>query len=92
VPGQQAQAAAESLLGARLVDPLGGQYVFRSPPNRPPYWTTTALENSPDGGSRPPAGYRAPPLDWFRGLSLDATLEPAGFRAHVELEMEIASK
>lgn len=92
VPGPEARAAAESLLGARLVDPLGGQYVYRSQAGRPGYWTTTALENAPDGASSPPVGYRAPPLDWFRGLSLDATLEPAGLRAHVELDMEMPTK
>lgn len=92
VPGPQAQAVAESLLGARLIDPLGGRYVYRSTADRPGGWTTTAWENSPDGGQSPPAGYRAPPLDWFRGLKLDATLEPAGLRAHVELDMEMPGK
>ncbi len=88
VPGPEAQAAAEALLGARLIDPLGGRYVYRSSSGRPGGWTTTALENA-SAGQSPPAGYRAPPLDWFRGLNLDATLEPAGLRAHAELEMEM---
>lgn len=92
VPGQEALAAAESLLGARLIDPLGGRYVYRNTAGQPGRWTSTALEKSLDGGQKPPAGYRAPPLDWFRGLSLDATLEPGDLRAHVELDMEMPGK
>lgn len=92
VPGPEALAAAEALFGARLIDPLGGQYVYRSTPDRPARWTTTALENAPNGGQNPPAGYRAPPLEWFRGLKLDASLQPAGLRAHAELEMEMPAK
>ncbi len=92
VPGREAQAVAESLLGARLIDPLGGKYVYLTAPGRPGRWTTTALENASQGHDNPPPGYQAPPLDWFRGLNLDAALEPAGLRVHGELDMEMAPK
>ena len=73
VPAADCKAAAESLLAAKLICPLGGKYVFRPAPDGPGRWTSTALEAEAAGGptGQPPPGYVARPLTWFRGLDLD---------------------
>ena len=92
VPGDQAKAAAELLLDAKLICPLGGQYVYRQPPEGVGYWTSTALEGT--GPRKPldaqvPQGYQAPPLNWFRGLDLDVTLQPGVLSAHGQIDMQL---
>ncbi|NUQ65532.1 MAG: hypothetical protein HUU20_23945 [Pirellulales bacterium] len=91
VPGPDCKTAAELLLGAKLICPLGGEYVYREAPEGAAYWTSTALEGSrtPD---QPPPGFVTPPLSWFRGMALDAELTPAGLSAHVELQMQLPEK
>ena len=95
VPGDRAKAAAELLLDAKLVCPLGGQYVYRQSPEGVGRWTTTALEGT--GPRKPldgrvPDGYRAPPLDWFRGLDLDAAVQPGVVSAHAQIDMQLPEK
>ena len=46
VPPKTCKEAAEFLLGARLVCPLGGEYVYRQSPGEAGHWTTTALVGS----------------------------------------------
>ncbi len=91
IPGEACKAAAETLLNARLVDPLGGQYVYRETPAGISYWTSTALEAA--GGDaaapRPPQGYRAPPLSWFRGMEADARFTAEDLSAHVQVVMQL---
>ena len=75
VPAADCKAAAESLLAAKLICPLGGKYVFRPAPDGPGRWTSTALETEGGGSNgEPPPGYVARPLTWFRGLDLDGTM------------------
>jgi hypothetical protein len=94
MPAKDCKEAAELLLGAKLVCPLGGQYVFRDPQaGAPPGggWTSSAMEKlpSPAGGRvAAPPGYVAPPLSWFRGLDLDATLDGDTVAAHAEVLMQ----
>lgn len=95
IPGETCKAAAESLLHARLVDPLGGQYVYRQTPAGTRYWTSTALEAASGGeagGAGPPPGYRAPPLQWFRGLEGDARFTADSLSAHAEVLMQRREK
>jgi hypothetical protein len=100
MPVKDCKEAAELLLGAKLVCPLGGQYVLRDPrpssmvPGTPPGggWTSSAMEKlpSPAGGRvTAPPGYVAPPLSWFRGLDLDATLDGDTVAAHAEILMQM---
>ncbi|MBN2476482.1 MAG: hypothetical protein JXB62_17845 [Pirellulales bacterium] len=90
VPPEDCRAAAELLLDAKLVCPLGGQYVFQKRPDGSGYWTSTALAEA--GGSllsmRAPEGYQAPPLNWFRGLTLDGAMTNEALTAHVEIIMQ----
>jgi hypothetical protein len=98
VPAKDCKEAAELLLGAKLVCPLGGQYVLRDVPGGPGRpaapggWTSTKLEGaaSPPGMRvEAPQGYVAPPLNWFRGLDLDAALVGDVLSAHAELIMQM---
>ncbi len=85
VPPTAAKDAAEFLLDAKMVCPLGGQYVLRQPSGGVPQWTSTALVPVESAGVvrvRAPQGYLSPPLNWFRGLVLDATMTPKSISAH----------
>lgn len=85
VTPDDALSAAELVLGANLVCPLGGRYVYRKPGDGPGYWTSTAVE-------QPPADSLSfPPLNWFRGLNLDAMLTENRLSLHAEVDMELAA-
>lgn len=95
IPGEHAQKAAEMLLGARLVCPLGGQYVYRTTADGVGSWTTTALADGQPTGflkARAPQGYQTPPLNWFRGLEADALLTPEALTLHAEIVMQKPAK
>jgi hypothetical protein len=70
---------------------LGGQYVYRQTPEGTGSWTSTALE----GSRRPsllapqvPDGFQAPPLNWFRGLDLQAAVTDDALDALIQLDMQ----
>ena len=95
VPPKDSKEVAERLLGAKLICPLGGQYVFKEDPQGGGWWTSTALEGSRGGFSlvqQAPPGYQAPPLSWFRGLKLEATMTEQLFSAHAEVVMQLPDK
>jgi hypothetical protein len=95
VPGPHAKEAAELLLDARLIDPLGGQYVYHGT-SESGSWTATSLEGSPRSrllaASPPPPGFLPPPLNWFRGLSLEALLDPESLTLHASILMQKPAK
>jgi hypothetical protein len=95
VPGPHANEAAELLLDARMIDPLGGQYVYHGT-SEGGSWTATSLEGSPRSrllaAAAPPPGFLPPPLNWFRGLSLDALLDPETLTIHAVILMQKPSK
>ncbi len=90
VPGDDCRDAAELLLGAKLVCPLRGKYVYQEAPGGLKRWTSTALDA---GGGRVraadnvPQGFLAPPLDWLRGLSAVAQISPREANLHAEVLM-----
>jgi len=95
VPVKDCREAAEFLLNAKLVCPLGGQYVVRDLPAGESRWTSTQLEESQSKGgflAEAPSGYVAPPLNWFRGLDLNASLIDTLLAAHVEVVMQLPGK
>ena len=88
VPGEDAKAAAETVLDGTLVCPLGGEYAYRKSAQGGGWWTSTALEQT-GARSTPPPNFQAPPLSWFRGLDLDAILTPSRLSAHAEVDMQL---
>ena len=95
VPPAECRDVAETLLDAKMICPLGGKYVLREAAGQPPHWTSTVLENSPAGGLlqvHAPPGYQSPPLNWFRGLDLDATMTEKTVSAHAEVIMQMPAK
>jgi len=96
VPPAVCREAAEFLLDAKLIDPLGGEYVYRESGNNFGRWTSTVLENQPPGGgllrTSAPEGYLAPPWNWFRGLDLEASVNEKNLSAHAEIIMKMPEK
>jgi len=85
VPAAQCRQAAETLLDAQLICPLDGEYVLRETPGSPPRWTSTALTLEGEQAAR---AFVAPPLSWFRGLTLDAEMTEKSVSAHAEVLMQ----
>jgi hypothetical protein len=96
VPSAACKETAESLLNAKLICPLGGKYVLtEGDENGTPHWTSTALGQTEPGGFlavRAPQNYQSPPLNWFRGLALDATMDEKTISAHAEIIMQMPPK
>jgi hypothetical protein len=95
VPPPACKDTAEHLLEAKLICPLGGKYVLRQPDGEPPHWTSTALGRVESGESirvHAPPGYQSPPLSWFRGLDLDATMTEKTLSAHAEVIMQMPAE
>ena len=93
VPAAKRLETAEFLLDAKMICPLGGKYVLQS--NGAEHWTSTALQNGPPGGFtkvHAPDGYLSPPLNWFRGLHLEATMTEKSVSAHAEVIMQMPPK
>ncbi len=92
IPEKDCREAAEFLLAAKLVCPLGGDYILRDVPDGASRWTAVKLEESAGraGMFAPaPAGYVAPPLNWFRGLDLHASLVGTLLSAHAGVIMQM---
>ena len=69
---------------------------MREADDEPPHWTSTALEPVPSRAGflkvHAPQGYQSPPLSWFRGLDLDATMTEKTISAHAEVIMQMPAK
>jgi hypothetical protein len=95
VPPAACRNEAERLLDAKMICPLGGKYVLRESSDGPPHWTSTALNPAESGGFlkvHAPQGYLSPPLNWLRGLNLDATMTEKSISAHAEVIMQMPTK
>ena len=92
VRGEDCLDVAETLLDAKLICPLGGEYEYRQTADGPGYWTSTALDNAAEGGlftTQAPDGFISPPLSWFRGLHVDARVDPNALSVHAEVLMQM---
>ena len=92
VPPEHCKDAAELLMDAKLICPLGGEYVFRKTSHDYGRWTSMVLEQAGSVSTlrpQPPAGYQAPPLNWFRGLDMDAVTDSHTISAHAEVIMQM---
>ena len=90
VAPERALEVAEDLLDAKLVSPVGGHYELVKPEGRFPFWTSTALTNDQRGGllGGVPEGFRSPPLDWFRGLEAELSVEQAKLSVDAQVLMQ----
>ena len=92
VRGEDCLDVAETLLDAKLICPLGGKYEYRQNADGLGYWTSTALDNAAEGGlftTQAPEGFVSPPLSWFRGLQVDARVDPEALSVHAEVLMQM---
>ena len=80
IPDDQCLPVAESLVDGRLVCALGGEYSHRQLDGLT-VWSSTAW-------SQDPTAYRAPLLDWFRGLDARLLKESDRLIVHAELEIQ----
>ncbi|HEX4146678.1 MAG TPA: hypothetical protein VHY91_24460 [Pirellulales bacterium] len=82
VPSKQCLEAAETLLDARLLDPLGGRYELAAAPGAAGgQWRSTR------SGAAAPANYQFPALNWIRGLDAEAWFDQGRLVLHSEVEM-----
>jgi hypothetical protein len=86
VPREDALLEAQRLLDAKLVCSLGGEYQLEQPPGGLPLWASTKWPNPATG--RPPADFRAPLLDWFRGLEAELTKYGDRLIVHATIDMQ----
>jgi hypothetical protein len=88
VPQKECLEVAQKILAAKLLCPLGGDYIWRKGPGGAVRWTTTAAKDGLLLETEKlivPESFTAPPLDWFRGLEMDATMDERQFSSHIEL-------
>ena len=91
LPADTALAQAELLLGVKLACPLEGQYVLaaasleRDAKPQDLIWQSTNWPSFDD--PRIPEDYTSPPMEWFRGLSLDVYQRDTQFVVHGHLDI-----
>lgn len=85
VPPGAALDRAHRILGGTIQCPLGGRYE----PIDATHWTSTAWgQDQMTPGTTPPPGFRAPILQWFRGVDAKLTQYPNRLIADVVLDVE----
>ena len=78
-----------------MVCPLGGKYVLQRGGRRRrrigprPRWKMPPSRRAACSTVHAPPGYQSPPLSWFRGLDLDATMTEKTVSAHAEIIMQM---
>ncbi len=91
IPPEKAKAAAESLLQAKLVCPLGGTYQLAPAGGGQPRWQSTVWKTNGRGPNAFP-DFDVPLLTWFRGLEASSRLEEASLSVDAELYYQRPSK
>lgn len=86
VPRDDARSVAERLIDAKLVCALGGDYELKQQPGRVPLWQSSHWPDPVTGAA--PAEYRAPLLDWFRGMESELTMYQDRVVVHAVLDMQ----
>ena len=85
LPTEAAMAQAEQLLGVSLVCPLGGDYALADATHGQMAWQSTAWPSFDSPNM--PEDYVAPPMTWFRGMSLDIYQRDTQFVVHGHLDI-----
>lgn len=81
----KARTVVEEIIDGRLVDVLGGEYAPVTYRDGAILWQSDAW---PREVGRPPAEYRAPLLEWFRGLDADLTKSEGRLAVRAQLDMQ----
>lgn len=84
VPLPECEDCAHDILNAELNCPLGGDYKLMEEVGGGLYWRSTVW---PEKYEAAPADYKAPLLDWFRGLDGHLTKQQGRLIAHLEIDM-----
>ncbi|WP_425618183.1 hypothetical protein NA78x_001882 [Anatilimnocola sp. NA78] len=84
VPMEACAYVAEDLLNAKLNCPLDGEYKLMEEVGSGLYWRSTVW---PERYDLAPVDYKAPLLDWFRGLDGHLTKEQGRLIAHIEVDL-----
>ena len=93
LPPSECLAAAELILDAQIVSPLGGNYELARGKNGQVTWAVVdraAAGGSAavfSNGSKAPAGYVFPALNWLRGIDLDLQMQASTLALHAEIDM-----
>ena len=88
IPTARARSAAEELLDARLVCPLGGDYELKRGPDRAERWRSTAWQyESLYQVNSVPEEFRSPLLDWFAGVLIELNIDQDMLSTHIELDV-----
>lgn len=85
LPMESALPQVEQLLGVGLVCPLGGEYEIGTTAQGQSVWQSSKWPSF-DSPSMP-ADYEAPPMTWFRGMSLDVYQRNTQFVVHGHLDI-----
>ena len=83
VPGPQCLEAAQGVLDARLLDPLGGRYELAGQGGT----VGTGRWRSTKSAAAAPVDYQFPALTWIRGLDAEAWFDQGRLVLHAEVEM-----
>ena len=84
VPLDECVTVAHDMLNAELNCPLGGDYKLMEEVGGGLYWRSTIW---PEKFDLAPADYKAPLLDWFRGLDGHLTKQQNRLVAHLEVDL-----
>jgi hypothetical protein len=93
VPADECLHVAETILDAQLKCPLGGEYVLAADGASSSRWVSTAWRD--DAGQRPaaaPPDYRAPALNWFRGLDAELLLINGKLALYGSIETQLPER
>lgn len=85
LPAKDAKGAAESVLGAHIGCPLGGDFALDEGDGLPRWVGTEWRDASLHTVSKTPDSWRSPFLDWVHRLDLRFDLGPTTLRAQVDL-------
>ncbi len=91
IPIDSSLAAAEEILDVKLICPLKGSYELIQTDSQRHLWRSSSWPSF--GDPQIPVGFQAPPLSWFRGMSLDVYQRDSQFVVHgfIDIERQVTS-
>lgn len=84
LPRQEAPAVAQRVLGAEMVDTLGGEYVLTGAEEGPGIWRSSVAWEKPVSEIE----FQAPVLEWFRGATATLSERDSALWLHADIDMQ----